>query len=167
MIRTPLLIAIAFTLGGCQIKDSLIKAGDTISCSVKPGDIEHWVALEQRYQTAAEEGKQELLVQARTDSNPVPLAIFLSQPGNSETELSKSLTLFRKMELQPNSSCLTDRYIYVRYHYAQETLQLQKALNNSTVQRKTLLNERNKLLDQIRALTEIERDLSNQKEEDR
>ena len=167
MIRTPILIAIAFTLGGCQVKDSLIRAGDTISCAVKPGDIEHWVAMEQRYQTAAEDRKIELVAQARTDSNPAPLAILLSQPGNSETELSKSLTLFRKMKLQQDSNCLTDRYIYVRYQYARGTLQLQKALNDTTVQRKALLNERNKLLDQIKALTEIERDISNQKEEDR
>ncbi|WP_432473233.1 hypothetical protein [Amphritea sp. HPY] len=167
MIRTSILIAIAFALGGCQVKDSLIKAGDTISCAVKPGDIGHWVSLEQRYQSAAEAQKVKLLAKARKDSNPTPLAILLSQPGNSETELSRSLTLFRKMELQPDSNCLTDRYIYVRYQYARGTLQLQQNLNSTTAQRKALLNERNKLLDQIRALTEIERDLSIQKKEDR
>lgn len=167
MIRTPILIAIAFALSGCQVKDSLLKAGDNISCAVKPGNIEHWISLEHRYQNADPEQKKVLLAQAAKDSNTTPLAIFLSLPGSSEAEILKALTLFRKMELQPDSNCLTDRYIYVRYQHAQGILDLQQTLNGSTLERNVLLKERDKLLDQIRALTEIERDISNQKEEDR
>lgn len=167
MTKAIALIVFAFALSGCQFQKSLIKAGDSLNCAVKPGNIEDWVSLEQHFQKASVHQKRTLIAEARKDSSAVPLAILFSQPESSEAQLKKSLSLFQEMELQSDSNCLTDRYLYVRYQYARGVLVLQQALNGTDLQRKALLVERDSLIEKIEALTEIERDISNQKEEEK
>ncbi len=164
MIKAIIIAASALTLSACQIQETLVETSSVISCKMQPDKLEHWIDLENQYQNATIWQKRNLLSQARKVEDKATLALLLSQPESSEAQLKQALALFAKMDLEPTEYCLADRYLHVRYKLSRGVLTLQQALNGTDQQRKALMRERDNLVKQIDALTDIERDISNQKE---
>ncbi|RTE66385.1 hypothetical protein EH243_07250 [Amphritea opalescens] len=165
MSKALFLTLTLFMVSGCQTMSSLsFPFLSSPAKSTKPsclsGNIDLWVEQEQQYQQAQGSAKNEMLKQAIESEQKATLAILLSQPGNTTAQLKKSIALFEQFDLNQNPECDAEQYLLVRYHYTQAVMTLQQALNNADLERKALSAERDKLKQQIEALTRIENELS-------
>lgn len=165
MSKALLIILTLFMVSGCQTTNPFsLPFFVSPEKSTKPlcvsGDISTWVEQEQRYQQAQGSAKTLMLKQAIENEQKATLAILLSQPSNTTAQLKKSIRLFEQLELNQNPECEAEQYLLVRYQYTQAVMTLQHALNNADLERKALSAERDKLKQQIEALTRIENELS-------
>lgn len=158
MSKALLTVLTAFIISGCQMTH-IIPLNNTQNASCIAEDISAWMTLEQQYQQSPPRGKATLLKQAE-ESSSIMLAILLSQPDNTTAQLKRSITLFEQLKLNQNPLCDAEQYLLVRYQYTQAVMTLQRALNTADLERKALAAERDKLKQQIEALTRIENDLS-------
>ncbi|UTW04584.1 hypothetical protein KDX31_06160 [Amphritea atlantica] len=156
MSKALLAVFTVITLSGCQMTQ-LLPAND-FTCIT--GDMGEWVKLEQQYQQSRPEEKVAMLKQAEDDNQIIIQAMLLSQPENTTAQLKRSIELFEQFDLDKTPQCDAEQYLRVRYQYTQAVMTLQRALNTVDLERKALAAERDKLKQQIEALTRIENDLS-------
>ena len=155
---------LAVAVSGCQLQQTLKQTGNQIVCDIQPDMIADWTKLERHYQKASGEDKKAMLALISEQTDKVALALLLSQPENTAKQLRQSIQLFEAMEIKDSSLCDSDRYLALRHHYTKGVLILQQALNSTDLERKQLQQERNTLQQNIEALTDIERDISIQKD---
>ncbi|WP_428035865.1 hypothetical protein [Amphritea sp.] len=158
MSKALLVIFTAIIISGCQIKQLLPTPDNGYSCIL--GDMGEWMMLEQQYQQSQTSEKTAMLKQAADKNQIIIQAILLSQPENSTAQLKRSIELFEQLDLDKPPQCDAELYLLVRYQYTQAVMTLQRALNTADLDRKALSAERDKLKQQIEALTRIENDLS-------
>ncbi|SEQ12094.1 hypothetical protein SAMN03080615_00518 [Amphritea atlantica] len=158
MSKTLLVVFTVMMLGGCQIKQFLPTPDNGFTCIA--GDIGEWMILEQQYQQSRPEGKAAMLKQAADKDQVIIQAMLLSQPDNTTAQIKRSIELFEQLDLDKTPQCDAEQYLLVRYQYTQAVMTLQRALNTADLERKALSAERDKLRQQIEALTRIENDLS-------
>ena len=158
MNKALLIVLTVIIISGCQVKQLLPAPENTPACIA--GDMHEWMILEQQYQQSTSSDKSAMLKQATADNQLIIQAILLSQPENSTAQLKRSLKLFEQLNLDEPPQCDPELYLLVRYQYTQAVMTLQRALNYADLERKTLTAQRNKLRQQIEALTRIENDLS-------
>lgn len=154
-------LLVAFTviiISGCQFTQLLHTPGNGYTCTL--GNMGEWMKLEQQYQQSLPSDKAAMLKQSAEKNQLIIQAILLSQPENSTAQLKKSIELFEQLDLDTPPQCDAELYLLVRYQYTQAVMTLQRALNTADLERKSLSAERDKLKQQIDALTRIENDLS-------
>lgn len=160
MSKALFIVLVAVLMSGCELKQLVLPPEQHKELSCIPGSMAKWVAQEQQYQQASPHVKALLLKQAAANEQTVILAIMLSQPDNTTAQLKRSIALFEQLKLNNTPQCDTEQYLLVRYRYTQAVMTLQRALNTADLERKALSTERDKLKQQIEALTRIENDLS-------
>lgn len=158
MRRTLLAVFTVIALSGCQVSQLLPSPDNGFTCIT--GDMGEWMMLEQQYQQSRPEEKAAMLQQAKDDNQIIIQAMLLSQPDNTTAQLKRSIELFEQLDLDKTPQCDAEQYLLVRYQYTQAVMTLQRALNTADLERKALSAERDKLRQQIEALTRIEKDLS-------
>ncbi|MBN0987439.1 hypothetical protein [Amphritea pacifica] len=158
MSKTLLVVFTVMMLGGCQIKQFLPTPDNGFTCIA--GDMGEWMMLEQQYQQSRPEGKAAMLKEAADKDQVIIQAMLLSQPDNTTAQIKRSIELFEQLDLDKTPQCDAEQYLLVRYQYTQAVMTLQRALNTADLERKALSAERDKLRQQIEALTRIENDLS-------
>lgn len=160
MYKTLLATCLTLSMTGCQLDQALIQPGPAPACSPLANKIDHWLTLESQYQQAEPEKKSLMLKQFTEIKDTATLALLLSQPDSNTAQLKKSIALFEDLKLTDEPNCDAEQYLAVRYQYTQSVMILQRALNNADAERKRLRKVRDKMSQQIEALTRIEKDLS-------
>ncbi|MBY4678501.1 hypothetical protein [Marinobacterium arenosum] len=149
----PVLLTLVL-LGGCQ--QTLPEMLKPIECSLDDQALHDLVALEQQYLTTDSSGRQKLRLQARQGNNDHALALMLSLPEASTAQLEQAELHYRRA-LADTDSCNTDDYLLLRRQFGRKLADLQR-------RQMELQQENQQLQEQIKALTEIEQDLSRERE---
>ncbi|WP_417222066.1 hypothetical protein [Amphritea sp.] len=160
MRKALLIVLAAVIISGCQARQLMPTPEKHLEASCVLGDMTEWMAQEQQYQQASSNVRSLLLKKATADKKTITLAILLSQPDNTTAQLKKSIALFEQLDLNNPPQSDAEQYLLVRYQYTLAVMTLQRALNTADLERKALSTERDKLKQQIEALTRIENDLS-------
>lgn len=158
------LTILAVTVSGCQLQQTLKQTSSQIVCKIQPEMITDWTKLERHFQKASNDDKKAMLALIAEQEDQASLALLLSHPENTSKQLRQSIQIFETLAPDDSSLCDSERYLALRFHYTKGVLVLQQALNSSDQARRQLLQDRNTLEQKIEALTDIERDISIQKD---
>lgn len=162
-MRQLLLCTFIMLLSGCQLleRTELRPAGtDTEppdpACDIDDTQVIEWLSFEHRYISSTLEEKRKLLIDAERGQKRTLHALLLSTPGQSPEQLRRALEYLSTLDT--GSSCSSSRYVAVRARQ----LQLQLDLLD---QHKALEQRVDELQRQVDALTDLERQITRQREE--
>ncbi len=161
-MRQLLLCTLMMLLAGCQLLERSVlrpsgSSGDqTQSCDIDDAQVIEWLNYEHRYISSTLDVKRKLLIDAESRQQIILHALLLSTPGQSPEQLKRALEYLSTLDT--SSSCSSSRYIEVR----SRQLQLQLDLLD---QRQALEQQTEELQRQVDALTDLERQITRQREE--
>ncbi|GAA0786931.1 hypothetical protein [Marinobacterium sediminicola] len=158
-MRQLLLGTMMMFLAGCQLLDkvALHPTGDgSQTCDIDDAQVIEWLNFEHRYVSSTLDTKRRLLIDAEKRQQRILHALLLSTPGQSQEQLKRALEYLSTVDL--NSSCTASQYIRLRTRQ----LQLQLGLLD---QNQSLKQQVNELQRQVDALTDLERQITRQREE--
>lgn len=158
---TPLLFGLLL-LQGCEITP--LKPSSTTpviveqkSCRIEPSNLDRFQKVETEF-LAKPEQRSRIMQTAIRQKDPALLALLLSTPLSSTEQLQQSKRYYAKLVLYPDKACPGDRYFDLRDQLTSELLWMR-------VEHDNLLVEHRILQKKIDALTQLETDLSNDREE--
>ena len=158
---SPLLFGLLL-LQGCELTP--IKPSSTVpliveqkSCRIEPTNLDRLQKVETEF-LAKPEQRSRIMQTAIRQKDPALLALLLSTPLSSTEQLQQSKRYYAKLVLYPDKACPGDRYFDLRD-------QLTSALLWMRAEHDNLLVEHRILQKKIDALTQLETDLSNDREE--
>lgn len=161
MTKYITLLSCFLILQGCEINTLKPQTGVTNlsnkkSCRVSPDTLNNLQQIETNFLTKPGQRSQ-IMQNAIRQKDPLLLALLLSTPLSSKEQLQQSKRYYSKLVLYPHSACPGDRYFDLRD-------QLTSALLWMRAEHDNLLAENRALQVKIDALTQIETDLSNDRE---
>lgn len=165
-MRQLLLCTLFMLLAGCQLLEraGLQPAGNSDSsiksCDIDDAQVIEWLNYEHRYISSTLDEKRKLLIDAEKRQQRILHALLLSTPGQSSEQLKRALEYLNT--LKASSSCSYGQYIGLRTRQLQLQLDLQQELLE---QRQTFEQQVDELQRQVDALTDLERQITRQREE--
>ncbi|PIE25113.1 MAG: hypothetical protein CSA60_02065 [Neptuniibacter caesariensis] len=149
-----------FALQGCQIKN--LKLGskpdvESPTCRISNAHLDQVQQIETRFLSKPDQRSRIMQSAIRSKDNAL-LALLLSTPLSSTQQLQQAKRYYAKLVLYPHSSCPGDRYLDIRDQFTSTLLWMRAEHDN-------LLQENRTLHIKIDALTEIESDLNEEREE--
>jgi len=161
MPRLPLLILSTLLLSGC--KDRLLPSETepepvvVQTCQFNETHLQEWLKQEYRFISSTLSDKRALLVDAERRQQ-VLYALLLSSPGQSQAQLERAIELLGATALEQIEECSAEQYLAVRQRQLTLQLELLHQIDGLQMQKKEL--ER-----QVNALTDLERQITRQREE--
>ncbi|WP_181737852.1 hypothetical protein [Marinobacterium marinum] len=149
-------------LSGCQLLERPVSHTPDNSeeqlhpCADENAQVIKWLDYEHRYISSTLDEKRKLLIEAEKRQQTTLHALLLSAPGQSPEQLKRALEYLSTLKISP--SCSAGQYVQVR------TRQLQLQLNLLD-QQYTLERQVDELQRQVDALTDLERQITRQREE--
>jgi len=166
-MRTVTLLLLAAVLSGCefnQIKEQVLadldKEEPTIQldeCVIGADRLSGLLMQERSYLATTPERKESMLATSLKAKDHAQSALLLSQPDASDKDLKQAQSYYRQQPVRPSLKCPGDRYLVLR----QRQTDLQLRVNT---RRFSLERENRALRKQIEALTQIEREISQDRE---
>lgn len=164
MNRLVPVMLLTVSLSGCQLQQTIQETSDQLLCNIQPEQMDNWIKLEWNYRQADAPDKQAIEALLREQEDNIGLALLLSQPESSVNQLQQSLELYKSLEINYSALCDSERYLALREQQSTSMLTLKQTLNSKDSDTRKLQQERETLQQQIDALTDIERDISIQKD---
>ncbi|SIQ68876.1 hypothetical protein SAMN05421647_107213 [Marinobacterium stanieri] len=165
MQRLPLLFIPLVLLAGCQspllpIKSTSepVKTPALSHCRFDTGQLSEWIKYEHRFISSTISDRQALLGDAERRQLSALHALLLSSPGQSQAQLERATKLLASISPDPSDLCAAEQYLANRQH--QLNLQLE-----SLQQIRDLEQQKMELERQVDALTDLERQITQQREE--
>lgn len=161
-MRIGIVLLLSMLITGCefqrQLKDIYEETPDVATgCNIGNERLSGLLYQERNFLSANAAKRTTMLDQAINAKDHPQTALLLSQPSATASDLRKSLQYFSKQGINPTRDCPGDRYLLLRF--AQTKLMLE------TNQQSYLLQEENQeLRKKIEALTQIEREISRDRE---
>lgn len=162
-MRIGIVLLLSLLTSGCQLQQQVKeifaepKPEPELDCFIGRERLSGLLIQEGSYLEATAQTRKTMLTQAMSADDFAQSALLLSQPASIAADLEKSLQQFRKQALRPSLECPGDRYVMLRY--AQAKLLLKEKQQSVHLQR-----ENNALRKQIEALTQIEQEISRDRE---
>ncbi len=161
MTKSIMLLSCLLILQGCELntikpQNSVTSLSNKKSCRISPYTLNNLQQIETDFLTKPGQRSQ-IMQSAIRQKDPLLLALLLSTPLSSKEQLQQSKRYYSKLVLYPHSACPGDRYFDLRD-------QLTSALLWMRAEHDNLLSENRALQVKIDALTQIETDLSNDRE---
>lgn len=159
-MRPLLICTLMIFLAGCQAlppRWSLPAGDDRATCRFDDAQLAEWLRVEHRYVSSTLDGKRQLLVDAERRQQTVLHALLLSTPGQSPEQLRRAHEVLSQYRTAP-AHCSYSRYLDLRLRQLQRQLELLD-------QRQTLQQQVEELQRQVDALTDLERQITRQREE--
>lgn len=160
-MRIGIVLLLSLITSGCQlqqqVKEIFITPEPEPDCFIGRDRLSGLLIQERSYLEATSTKKKTMLKNAMSVDDYAQSALLLSQPAAIADSLQKSLQQFRKQALRPSLECPGDRYLTLRYAQA-------KLLLKEKQQRIDLQRENAALRKQIEALTQIEQEISRDRE---
>jgi len=156
------LLPFVLLLQGCQFLPEQTKpvkpeVNEKPICRISDARLNELQDIESRFLQKPDQ-RSTIMVKAIRNKDRELLALLLSTPLSSTEQLQQAKRHFAKIVLYPHSACPGDRYLDMRNHLATALLWVRAEHDN-------LLEENRNLQVKIDALTQIETDLSNEREE--
>lgn len=164
MLRLPLIVLTLALLAGCQSPRLLPSSGqpdagaEDSSCHFDKGQLNDWIKYEHRFISSTISDKRALLVDAEQRQKTALYALLLSSPGQSQTQLERAQQMLTELPLSLLEHCRADQYL--ANHQRRLALQLEALQQIETLQLQKMELER-----QVDALTDLERQITRQREE--
>ncbi|MFW1676880.1 hypothetical protein ACFVYJ_03750 [Pontibacter sp. JAM-7] len=151
-----LLSLLPLLLTGCQLHTLVPATGSERTCSMNNSELQ---MLQQSEFSLFHQPKQKaaLLKQARSDKNIALQAVLLSQPDAALEQLQQAVRLYERLVLYPSKDCPGDTYLNLRQRQAESMQQL-------ILERQTLQQQHQEMQAKINALTELENELTRERE---
>lgn len=159
-MRTVSIFMLAMILSGCQlsqIKEELVNPVTPPDCVISAERLSGLLMQERTYLVTTPQRRKTMLQQAQNAEDHPQHALLLSQPGASRAALKKAQQFYRKQSVRPSLECPGDRYLVLRQRQTDLQLQQHKRLFS-------LEKENRALRKQIEQLTQIEREISEDRE---
>jgi len=161
MTKCIMLLSCFLVLQGCELntikpQNSVTSLSNTKSCRIPPQKLNNLQQIETDFLTKPDKRSQ-IMQNAIRQKDPLLLALLLSTPLSSKEQLQQSKRYYSKLVLYPHRACPGDRYFDLRD-------QLTSALLWMRAEHDNLLSENRALQVKIDALTQIETDLSKDRE---
>ncbi|MBR9830293.1 MAG: hypothetical protein GYB41_16940 [Oceanospirillales bacterium] len=166
MIRQLLLGLSLSLLAGCQLIERIgqtlpdvprTAAMPTPACTFDEQHLSEWLRFEHRYISSTLEDKRKLLIDAERRQQTILHALLISTPGQSPEQLKRAHELLIQLNTGP-ASCSTSQYLYLRTRQLQLQLEQLEQLDTQTL-------KVDELQRQVDALTDLERQITRQREE--
>lgn len=161
-MRIGIVLLLSMLITGCefqrQLKEIYEETPNVVTgCHIGDQRLSGLLYQERDFLSAKTDKRAAMLDQAISAGDHPQTALLLSQPSASASDLKKSLQYFSKQGINPSLSCPGDRYLLLRF--AQTKLMLE--INQ---QRGQLQRENQELRKKIEALTQIEQEISRDRE---
>ena len=153
------MVAACLLLPGCQLATQGTQSNTDHkgSCRLNAADLDRMQTIEGRFLSKPEQ-RSRIMQQAINSKDTALLALLLSTPLSSSEQLQQAKRHFAKLVLYPDPSCPGDRYLDLRNQLATTLMWMRAEQDN-------LLKENRALQVKIDALTQIETDLSKERNE--
>jgi len=126
-------------------------------CPVDDHQLLDWLKYEHRFISSTLSDKQQLLIDAEARQPDTLYPLLLSTPGQSPQHVARALELLA--DRQPaDSRCKADQYLQLRLRQLQQQLDTRQQLRQLEL-------ENQELKRQVDALTDLERQITRQREE--
>lgn len=165
-MRTSLLVLVAALVSGCDfnVKDVLPASDSSDTASTEAPDcyigkvrLSGLLVQERTYLSVDKKSRNKMLKASIKAKDYAQSALLRSQPDATIAELRLAIDDYKKQPVRPRLQCPGDRYIVLRQRQADLQL-LQKQRVGKVIQ------ENSELRTQIEALTQIEQELSRERE---
>ncbi|MEM5536434.1 hypothetical protein WNY58_08530 [Neptuniibacter pectenicola] len=161
MIRSLPIILCLLILQGCELQETkppieVEPISEQKSCRIEAANLDRLQKIEKLFLENPER-RSRIMQNAIRDKDQTLLALLLSTPLSSKEQLQQAKRYYAKFVLYPDKACPGDRYFDLRD-------QLTSALLWMRAEQDNLLQENKTLQIKIDALTQIETDLSKDRE---
>lgn len=161
-MRIGIVLLLTTLITGCefqqQLKEMYEETPNVVTgCHIGDARLSGLLFQERSYLTANGTLQQEMLHNAIKAKDHPQSALLLSQPKSSISDLTKSLQYYKQQGTNPSKECPGDRYLLLRH--AQTKLLLQINQYSSSLRKENL-----ELRKKIEALTQIEQEISRDRE---
>ncbi len=151
-----LLLFLPLLLSGCQLQNLVPDMETGRTCHMSRS------SLAQVQQTEFSlfhqpELKQKLFKQAKADGDIALQALLLSQPDATLEQLQQANRLYGRLVLYPSAVCPGDTYLNLRHRMAESMFTLRQ-------EQSTLRQQHQEMQAKINALTELENELTRERE---
>ena len=164
LLRAIVTFSALLLLSGCQQTLSL-PAGFTSArdvaqeCHIDNDQLGEWLKYEHRFISSTLTDKQELLIDAEARQQNTLYFLLLSTPGQSAQHVARALERLAELQTQPAGiHCDADQYLQLRIRQLQQQLNTQQQLQQLELDNQELKR-------QVDALTDLERQITRQREE--
>lgn len=164
MFKSALITVLGLLLGGCQFQSTINPITATQSCRIDSDTLRTAQLLETRFLQQPQQRSTILQAAIRDKDRPL-LALLLSTPFSSTSQLQQAKKHFAKIVLYPDEACPGDRYLALRDEQTSALLWLRAEQDKLLKENKQLSAAHQALKVKIDALTEIEAELSQQRGE--
>ena len=149
-------------LTGClplitQSPDSHPATASGYDCPVDDGQLLDWLKYEHRFISSTLSDKQQLLIDAEARQPDTLYPLLLSTPGQSPQHAARALELLSARQ-PADSGCTAEQYLQLRLRQLQQQLDTQQQLRQLELDNQELKR-------QVDALTDLERQITRQREE--
>ena len=161
-MRIGIVLLLSMLIAGCELQHQLKEFYEdtpnvVTGCHIGDERLSGLLYQERNFLSAKTDKRTILLNQAIEAGDHPQTALLLSQPSASHSDLKKSLKYFSKQGINPTRDCPGDRYLLLRF--AQTKLMLEINQQNDQLQQ-----ENQELRKKIEALTQIETEISRDRE---
>ena len=161
-MRIGIVLLLSMLITGCefqrQLKEIYEETPNVVTgCHIGDERLSGLLYQERNFLSAKASQRSTMLNQAISAGDHPQTALLLSQPSASASDLQKSLQYFSKQGINPTRDCPGDRYLLLRFAQAKLMLDLNQ-------QRGQLQQENQELRKKIEALTQIEQEISRDRE---
>ncbi len=165
MYRLPLIFIPLVLLAGCQwplvpnqTSSQPTVAATSSNCRFDESQLVEWIKYEHRFISSTISDRQTLLGEAERRQRSALHALLLSSPGQSQAQLERATKLMDSISPKSAGSCATELYLANRQ--AQIKQQLERLQQIQDLEQQKMELER-----QVDALTDLERQITQQREE--
>lgn len=128
-------------------------------CLIDNNQLPDWLKYEHRFISSTLNDKQQLLIDAEARQPNTLYPLLLSTPGQSPQHVARALETLTALQLQPDGvNCRADQYLQLRLRQLQQQL-------NTLQQLQQLELDNQELKRQVDALTDLEQQITRQREE--
>ncbi|MDI3326445.1 hypothetical protein QKW35_18860 [Pontibacterium granulatum] len=161
-MRIGIVLLLSTLITGCefqrQLKEFYEDTPDALTgCHIGDERLSGLLYQERNFLSAKTDKRTAMIKQAILAGDHPQTALLLSQPSASASDLEKSLQYFSKQGINPTRDCPGDRYLLLRFTQT-------KLMLDNNQQRYQLQEENQELRKKIEALTQIEREISRDRE---
>lgn len=161
-MRIGIVLLLSTMITGCefqrQLKEFYEDTPDAVTgCHIGDERLSGLLYQERNFLSAKASQRTTMLNQAISAEDHPQTALLLSQPSANASDLKKSLQYFSKQGINPTRDCPGDRYLLLRFAQTKLMLEIDQ-------QRGQLQQENQELRKKIEALTQIEQEISRDRE---
>jgi len=164
MLSRAIALSALLLLAGCQ---PILPSGSnaesvtsmTQQCHIDNDQLLGWLKYEHRFISSTLNDKQQLLIDAEARQPKTLYPLLLSTPGQSPQHVGRAQAMLNALQLRPAGvNCRADQYLQLRLRQLQQQL-------NTLQQLQQLELDNQELKRQVDALTDLERQITRQREE--